>query len=53
MNAKSVRESELADRITKILENKKDKIVFIRADREAKYSAVMAVMDELRAAKLE
>jgi biopolymer transport protein TolR len=53
VNAKSVREAELADRITKILENKKDKIVFIRADRETKYSAVMAVMDQLRAAKLE
>jgi biopolymer transport protein TolR len=53
VNAKPVLEKDLAERITKILENKKDKIVFIRADRETKYEAVMAVMDQLRVAKLE
>jgi biopolymer transport protein TolR len=53
VNAKPVTEKDLAEKITKILENKKDKIVFIRADRETKYEAVMAVMDQLRVAQLE
>ena len=39
--------------LTDILENKKEKLVFIRADEEAKYEAVMAAMDQLRVAAVE
>jgi biopolymer transport protein ExbD len=53
VNAKPVRTSELASKLTEILENKKDKLVFIRADQEAKYADVMDAMDQLRAAQIE
>ena len=53
VNAKPVTEGELATRINEILENKKEKIVLIKADEEAAYSAVMAAMDQLRNAGVE
>jgi biopolymer transport protein TolR len=53
VNAKPIRGSELSAKLTEILENKKDKLVFIRADQEAHYSDVMDVMDQLRAAQIE
>ena len=53
LNAKPVPEQELGRRVTEILENMKEKIVLIKADREAPYSAVMAAMDKLRAAQVE
>ena len=37
----------------KKLENKKDKVVLIKADEEVEYSAVMAAMDQLRQAGIE
>src|SRR5437870_9758845 len=48
VNAVPVREPELSKRITEILENKKEKIVLIKADEEAEYGAVLAAMDSLR-----
>jgi len=53
VNAKPIRGSELAAKLTEILENKKDKLVFIRADQEARYSDVMDAMDQLRTAQIE
>ncbi|MGE3519049.1 MAG: ExbD/TolR family protein [Vicinamibacterales bacterium] len=53
LNAKPVAESELATRVTEILESKIEKIVLIRADEEVEYGAVMAVMDQLRQAAVE
>jgi biopolymer transport protein ExbD len=53
LNAKPIAESELATRVTEILENKIEKIVLIRADEEVEYGAVMAVMDQLRQAAIE
>jgi biopolymer transport protein ExbD len=53
LNAKPVQESEMVTRLTELLENKKEKIVIIRADGEAPYSAVMTAMDQLRAAGIE
>jgi biopolymer transport protein ExbD len=53
LNAKPVPESEMVTRLTELLENKKEKIVIIRADGEAPYSAVMTAMDQLRAAGIE
>jgi biopolymer transport protein ExbD len=53
LNAKPVTEGEMTNRLNEILENKKEKIVLIKADEETPYSAVMATMDELRAAGIE
>jgi len=53
VNAKPVTEAELATRINEILENKKEKIVLIKADEEVEYGAVMAAMDSLRQAGVE
>ena len=53
VNAKPVTEGELATRINEILENKKEKVVLIKADEEVEYGAVMAAMDLLRQAGVE
>ena len=53
LNAKPVTEGEMATRLNEILENKKEKIVLIKADEEVEYSAVMTVMDQLRNAGIE
>ena len=45
LNAKPVSEAELTTKINEALENKKEKTVFINADEEAAYSAIMATMD--------
>jgi len=53
LQAKPVQEGELATKVNELLENKKEKIVIIRADEEVEYSAVMAAMDQLRQAGIE
>jgi biopolymer transport protein TolR len=53
LNAKPVTESEMVTRLNEILENKKEKIVLIKADEEVEYSAVMTAMDQLRNAGIE
>ena len=53
LNAKPIREADLAQRVTDILESKTEKIVLIRADEEVEYGTVMAVMDQLRQAAVE
>ena len=53
VNAKPTNETELPTKLNELLENKAQKIVFLRADQEAKYGAVMAAMDGLRAAQIE
>ena len=53
LNAKPVASGQLEARIKEVLEDKSDKIVIIKADEEAPYSAVMDTMDELRAAGIE
>ncbi len=50
LNAKPIREADLAQRVTDLLEGKGEKIVLIKADEEVEYGAVMAVMDQLRQA---
>ena len=53
LNAKPVSEAELPAKINEALENKKEKSVFIKADEEAAYSAIMSTMDQLRQAGVE
>jgi biopolymer transport protein ExbD len=53
LNAKPISEAELATKISEALEIKKEKSVFIKADEEAAYSAIMSTMDQLRQAGVE
>ena len=53
LNAKPVPSGQLEARVKEVLEDKSDKIVIIKADVEAPYSAVMDTMDELRHAGIE
>jgi biopolymer transport protein TolR len=53
VNAKPVREGELATKINELLENAKEKVVLIKADTEVEYGTVMAAMDQLRQAGIE
>jgi biopolymer transport protein ExbD len=53
LDARPVREAELATKITEALEQKTEKIVLIKADEEVDYGTVMAAMDQLRLAGIE
>ena len=53
LNAKFVQRGELTSKVNELLEDKKEKIVLIKADKEVEYGAVMNVMDELRQAGIE
>ena len=53
VNGLPVRKEELRQKVEEILETKKERIILIKADVDAKYSAVMDLMDELRASGIE
>ena len=53
VNGLPVRKEELRTKVNEILETKKERIILIKADEDAKYSAVMDLMDELRASGIE
>ena len=53
VNSKQVSEGEMAAKITEALESKKEKVVYIKADEEALYSAMMTAMDQLHQAGVE
>jgi biopolymer transport protein TolR len=53
LNSVEVPDADLARRVTDVLENKKAKIVLIKADEDAPYGRVMAAMDSLRKAQVE
>ena len=53
VNSLPVRKEELRQRVKEILEARKERIILISADRDARYSAVMDAMDELRAGGIE
>jgi len=53
LNSVLVREDDLRQKVTETLENKKEKIVLIKGDEDAPYSAIMATMDRLREAQVE
>ena len=53
VNGQAVQEGDLRRRVEEALEQKKQRILIIRADEDAAYSSVMQAMDELRAAGLE
>jgi biopolymer transport protein ExbD len=53
LNSIRVREDDLTTQITSLMENRKEKVVLIKGDEDAPYSAIMAAMDRLRAANIE
>ena len=53
INGVEVRKEELRTRLDAILETKKEKLILIKADEDAPYSAVMDAMDQLRASGIE
>jgi biopolymer transport protein ExbD len=44
---------EFANRVVSVLEDKKEKVVLIKGDTDARYSAIMEAMDDLRKANIE
>ena len=53
VNALPVSETEVVDRVKLALEDKKEKLVYLKADKEAQYGQIMKMMDALRAAQIE
>ena len=53
LNSREVADDDLAPNVTEILENKKERIILIKADEDASYGRVMAAMDALRKAQIE
>jgi biopolymer transport protein TolR len=53
VNAKEVTETEAVARLVQVLESKADKIVYLKGDKAAPYSAIMKMMDALRGAGIE
>ena len=53
LNGVPMQEAELGTRITTLMETKKEKVVLIKGDEEAPYSAIMGAMDRLREANIE
>ena len=53
LNARPIKDDELADKVKDLLENQKEKIVLIKGDEGADYSFIMAAMDQLRKAGIE
>jgi len=53
VNNVNMQEVEIATRLKAVLEDKKEKIVYLKGDTDAPYSAIMKMMDALRAAQIE
>ena len=53
VNALPVANDDLVARVQKALEDKKEKLVYLKGDKDAKYSAIMDAMDAMRKAQIE
>ncbi len=53
VNGVRVDKGDFADRVASVLEDKKEKVVLVKGDQDAFYSAVMTAMDDLRKAGIE
>jgi biopolymer transport protein ExbD len=53
VNALPVPNDDLVPRVQKALEDKKEKLVYLKGDKDAKYQAIMDAMDALRKAQIE
>jgi TolR protein len=53
LNGVRIREDDLTNQITQVMESKTEKVVLIKGDKDAPYASIMAAMDRLRAAGIE
>jgi biopolymer transport protein TolR len=53
VNALPVTPGELVARVRQALEDKKEKLVYVKGDTDAKYSAIMDAMDALRNGQID
>ncbi|HUQ87631.1 MAG TPA: biopolymer transporter ExbD [Vicinamibacterales bacterium] len=53
VNSLPIRKEELRQKVEEILMTRKERIILLSADKDARYSAVMDAMDELRASGIE
>jgi len=53
VNAIAAAADDLVPRVQRALEDKKEKLVYLKGDKDAKYSAIMDAMDALRKAQIE
>ena len=53
VNSIETHPNDVVDRIQKALEDKTEKIVFIKGDADASYGAIMKIMDDLREVQIE
>jgi biopolymer transport protein ExbD len=53
VNALPSTPEDLIPRVQRALEDKKEKIVYLKGDKDAKYSAIMDAMDAFRKAQIE
>ena len=53
VNAIMVTPDDLIPRVQRVLEDKKEKIVYLKGDKDAKYAAIMDAMDAFRKAQIE
>ena len=52
VNLLRVQPDHLIPQVQRVLEDKKEKIVYLKGDKDAKYSAIMDVMDAFRKAQI-
>ena len=53
VNALPITREDLVPRVRQALEDKKEKIVYLKGDKDAKYAAIMDAMEALRTAQIE
>ena len=53
VNAIPVTPDDLVPRVQRALEDKNEKLVYVKGDKDAKYSAIMDAMDALRKGQIE
>ena len=53
VNGIQVSKSDFADKVKTALEDKTEKVVLIKGDKDARYGAIMQAMDDLRKVQIE
>jgi biopolymer transport protein TolR len=53
VNSKELPEDQVVNRLKTILEQKTEKTVYLKGDKDAKYGAIMKMMDALRHAQID
>lgn len=53
VNSLPCTQDDLVARVQKALEDKREKVVYLKGDKDAKYSAIMDAMDAFRKAQIE